>query len=297
MASTVRSRRLGAELRRLREAKKLKADAVAEEMGFSRPKLSRIESGEVRVSLNDVKALLQAYGVDDEAQVRYFLAASREARKAGWWHRYQDSLPREYAEYIELEAAASEIRNFEPIMIPGLLQTEAYTRAVILANPAILPPADIEALVAIRIERQKALVGERPVRLWTIVGESAIRQAVGGAAVLREQLRHLEECARQRRVVVQVLPHRVGAHAGLNGGFVVFGFPSEHEADIVCVENMTGTLYMDEPGECAAYGVAFDHLRATALSPDDSLTLIRHVAQELEDDETNGTRHSQRPVA
>jgi transcriptional regulator with XRE-family HTH domain len=282
MASTVRSRRLGAELRKLREGKNLRADAVAEEMGFSRPKLSRIESGEVRVSLNDVKALLRTYGVDDDARLQYFLTTSREARTPGWWHRYQDSLPREYAEYIELEAAASEIRNFEPIMIPGLLQTEAYTRAAILANPAILPPADIEALVNIRSERQGVLTRERPARLWTIIGESAIRQAVGGVAVMRDQLKRIESFAEHQHGLVQVLPHCVGAHAGLNGAFVVFGFPNEREADIVCVENMTGTLYMDEAGECDAYGVAFDHLRAAALSPDDSLRLIRQAAQENE---------------
>ncbi|MGW2257415.1 helix-turn-helix domain-containing protein [Streptomyces sp. NPDC001780] len=281
MASTVRSRRLGAELRKLREAKKLKAEAVAEEMGFSRPKLSRMESGEVRVSLNDVKALLQAYGVDDEAQVRYFLTASREARKAGWWHRYQDSLPREYAEYIELEAAASEVRNFEPIMIPGLLQTEAYTRAMILANPAILPPPDTQALVDVRRERQAVLAREKPTRLWAILGESAIRQTVGGADVMREQLKRLEAFAQQQHVLIQVLPHRAGAHPGLSGAFVVFGFPDVREADIVCVENMTGTLYMDGAGECDAYGAAFDHLRALALNPGDSLDLMRRVALEL----------------
>lgn len=279
MAGTVRSRRLGAELRRLRERADLAADAVAKEMGFSRPKLSRIELGEVRVSQNDIKALLHLYGVNDAEEREAFIEAAREARRPGWWQAYQDTLPREYADFIALEADASEIKNFEPILIPGLLQTETYTRAAILANPAILPPADVDALVKVRRERQAILEREQPPRLWAIIGESAIRQTVGGAAVMRDQLRRLEELTEKQHVVIQVLPHTAGAHAGLNGAFVVFSFVREH--DIVCVENMTGTLYMDQAGERQGYNQAFDHLRAAALNPADSLAFIRRAAQEL----------------
>ncbi|MEW1546926.1 helix-turn-helix domain-containing protein [Streptomyces tsukubensis] len=282
MASTVRSRRLGADLRKLREAKNLKAEAVAHDMGFSRPKLSRIESGENKVSLNDLRALLQLYGVNEPGQVDHFVAAAREARKPGWWQRHSDSLPREYLDFIELEASAREIRTFQPILIPGLLQTPAYARAVIEANPAILPPADIESLVKIKQGRQKNLSGDEPPRLWAIIGESAIRQTVGGTAVMLEQLRHLEQAVVVPHVTIQVLPHSAGAHAGLTGGFVVFSFPSERETDIVCVETQTGTLYMDEPGERTAYGEIFDHLRAAAKNPADSLDLIQEVMKEIE---------------
>jgi transcriptional regulator with XRE-family HTH domain len=278
MLDTVRSRRLGAELRELREKTRLSSEAVAKEMGFSRPKLSRIESGEVRVSQNDLKALLHLYGVDDRARVETFVEAAREARKPGWWQAYQNALPREYADFVALEADADTIRNWEPILIPGLLQTEPYTRAAILANPAILPPADIEALVKVRRERQAIVVRERPPRLWAIIGESALRQTVGGAVVMREQLLWLEELTENQHVMIQVLPHSAGAHAGLNGAFVVLGFP--RSPAIVCVENMTGTLYMDLPGERQAYGEAFDHLRAAALNPADSLALIQRVAVE-----------------
>ncbi|MGW3294433.1 helix-turn-helix domain-containing protein [Streptomyces xiamenensis] len=279
MASTFRSRRLGADLRQLREGAKLGSEAVAREMGFSRPKLSRIEAGEVRVSQNDMKALLSLYGVADEQRRSLFVQAARDAHKSGWWQAYQDTLPRTYADYIALESEAVEIKNFEPILIPGLLQTEAYTRAVILANPAVLPQADVDRLVTVLRERQSILTGERPPRLWAILGESAIRQTIGGGTVMREQLAHLEAVAKDQHIVIQVLPHSAGAHPGLTGAFVVFALP--HDSDVVCVENMTGTLYMDRPGERQSYNEAFNHLRAAALNPADSLALIQRVAQDM----------------
>jgi transcriptional regulator with XRE-family HTH domain len=281
MPSTVRSRRLGADLRKLREGASLSAEAVAKDMGFSRPKLNRIETGEVRVSQNDLKALLRAYGVQDAAQQEPYLAAAREARSAGWWQAYQDALPREYADYIALEATAAVIKSSQPILVPGLLQTEAYTRAVIHANPSITPPADIESLIKIRRERQTILERDDPPRSWFIIGESAIRQTVGGADVMRQQLHRLEQLTDSQHVMIQVLPHSAGAHAGLNGPFVIFGFAGERDPDIVCLENLTGTLYLEQPGELAGYGAAFDHLRASALNPADSLALIQQVAKEL----------------
>ncbi|MFI1888284.1 Scr1 family TA system antitoxin-like transcriptional regulator [Streptomyces jumonjinensis] len=287
MASTIRSRRLGSELRKLRESLKLKDDAVARAMGFSRSKLNRIELGENKVAPNDLKALLDHYDVTEPAQREHFMAAAKEARKpAGWWQRYQDSLPREYADFIELEATSSAIQTFQPNLIPGLLQTPAYMRAVIGANPAILPPADIEGLVKIKQDRQGRLTADEPPRLWAIIGESAVRQTVGGCVVMLEQLQHLEQMTTAPHVTIQVLPHSAGAHAGLTGGFVTFSFPSEREPDIVCVETQTGTLYMDEPGERSAYGEIFDHLRAAAKNPADSMDLIHQVMKEIKGEGT-----------
>jgi transcriptional regulator with XRE-family HTH domain len=279
MASTFRSRRLGAELRELREKSELVAEAVAKEMGFSRPKLTRIEQGEVRVSKNDMKALLHMYGVDDPERQNHYIEAARESRKSGWWQAYQDTLPRTYTEYISLEADATEIKNFEPILIPGLLQTEAYMRAAIRANPAMLPTTEVDELVKVRRERQEILERLHPPRLWAILGESAIRQTIGGPAVMREQLGRLETLTGYPHIVIQVLPHSAGAHAGLTGGFVMFTLP--RDPDVVSVENMTGTLYMDHPGERQGYGEAFDHLRAAALNPADSLTLIQRAAEAM----------------
>ncbi|MFF3555393.1 helix-turn-helix domain-containing protein [Streptomyces tsukubensis] len=284
MPYTIRGFRLGTDLRKLREEKGLTADGVAREMGFSRPKLSRIETGENKVSPNDLKALLHMYGVDDPDEVKAYLIRAKEAHKPGWWQRHSDSLPREYVDFIGLEATASAIQTFQPNLIPGLLQTPAYARSVIEANPAILPPADIDGLVKIKQSRQEKLAGDEPPRLWAIVGESSIRQRVGGFAVMLEQLQHLEQMATVPHVTIQVLPYRAGAHAGLTGGFVIFSFPSEREPDIVCVETQTGTLYMDEPGERSAYGEIFDHLRASAENPADSLNLIHEVMDQMVED-------------
>jgi transcriptional regulator with XRE-family HTH domain len=276
MASTFRSRRLGAELRDIRDRSGISSDAVAREMGFSRPKLTRIEQGEVKVSKNDLKALLHLYGVDDSERVNHYVEAARDAHKSGWWKAYQDALPRSYTDFISLETDATEIKNFQPILIPGLFQTETYTRALIQANPAVIPPAGIDELVKIRRERQAVLEREQPPRVWAITGESAIRQMVGGSRVMRDQLARLELLTEYPNVVIQVLPHSAGAHAGLNGAFSVFALP--RDADVVSVEHMTGTLFMERPGERQSYGEAFDHLRAAALSPADSLALIRRVA-------------------
>ncbi|WP_129839022.1 helix-turn-helix transcriptional regulator [Streptomyces sp. RFCAC02] len=280
MASTFRSRRLGAELRQLREDTGLSAEAVAKQMEFSRPKLSRIEAGEVRVSQNDLKALLHLYGVDDDARRTRFIESARDARKRGWWQTYADSLPREYTDYIALEADATDIRTFQPILIPGLLQTERYMRAAIRANPAIMPPADVDKLVRIRFERQTILGRDQPPRLWAILGEAALRQTVGGADVMVEQIRHLEKLTASQHIVIQVLPYSAGAHAGLTGPFVCFSLP--RDPDIVCVENMTGTLYMDRAGERQGYNSAFDHLRAAADNPADSLVRMQGVAEEMQ---------------
>ncbi|MDT0270680.1 helix-turn-helix transcriptional regulator [Streptomyces sp. DSM 44915] len=284
MASTFRSRRLGADLRNLRDSAKFSSEWVAQEMGFSRPKLNRIEGGEVRVSQNDLKALLHLYKVEDERVINAYLVEAREAFKPGWWRAYQDAIPRSYADFITLEAQATEIKNWEPILIPGLLQTETYTRAVIQANPAILPPTDMDELVKVLRERQAILrreLPDQPPRLWAIVGESAVRQAVGGVEVMRAQLTHLGELTEHPHIVLQVLPHGAGAHAGLTGAFVVFGLP--RNPDVVSVENMTGTLYMDQPGERQSYSDAFDHLRAAALNPADSLALIQRAAKEMQE--------------
>ncbi|MGP3968798.1 helix-turn-helix domain-containing protein [Streptomyces sp. 6N223] len=281
MPSTFRSRRLGAELRDIRDRSGISSEVVAKEMGFSRPKLTRIEQGEVKVSKNDLKALLHLYGVDDSERVNHYIEAARDAHKSGWWKAYQDSLPRSYTDFISLETEATEIKNFQPILIPGLFQTEAYTRAVIQANPTVIPPAGIDELVKIRRERQAVLEREQPPRVWAIIGESAIRQAIGGAQVMRDQLARLEMLTEYPNVVIQVLPHSAGAHAGLNGAFVIFGLPKD--PDVVSVENMTGTLYMERPGERQSYGEAFDHLRAAALSPVDSLALIQRVASDMKE--------------
>lgn len=280
MGQTIRSRRLGSDLRQLRRKATLTAEAVAEELGFSQAKISRIESGAVRVSRTDLKAMLTLYGVSDPAEVDNFVLAAKEARTQGWWLAYEDALPREYRDFIALEAAASSIRTFEGMIVPGLVQTPEYIRHIITAGPAVLPPGHVDALIKVRVERQSILDSEHPPKLWIIVTEGAIRQLVGGRDVMIEQLRHLARLTEQSNITLQVLPFAAGAHAGVQSSFVLFDFTGT-DPSIACVANLTGTLFMDQPGQLEAFSDAFDNLRAGALSPADSLALISHIADEL----------------
>lgn len=279
MGQTIRSRRLGADLRQLRRKANLSAEAVGAELGFSQSKMSRIEKGEVRVSRTDLKALLELYDVTDAAQVNGFLEAAKEAKGQGWWIAYEDALPREYRDFIALEASASKIRTFEGMILPGLTQTPEYIKHIIMAGPAVLPPGHVDSLIKVRVERQAILDRDNPPTLWMIVTEGALRQLVGGREVMLGQLRHLADLAARSNITLQVLPYKTGAHAGIQGPFVLFDFLSD--PSIACVANLTGTLFMDQPGQVEAFAGAFDHLRAAALSPADSLALITNVIDEL----------------
>jgi transcriptional regulator with XRE-family HTH domain len=280
MGQTIRSRRLGSDLRQLRRKASLTAQKVGDELGFSQAKISRIESGEVRVSRTDLKAMLALYGVTDDHQVAAFIEAAKEAKSQGWWIAYEDALPREYRDFIALEGAATGIRTFEGMIVPGLVQTPEYSRQIITAGPAVIPPGHVDSLIKVRTERQTILEREMPPKLWVIVTEGALRQLVGGRDVMIEQLRHLGRLATRSNVTLQVLPFTAGAHAGVQSSFLLFDF-SGSDPSIACVANLTGTLFMDKPGELEAFSGAFDNLRACALSPADSLALIHRIADEL----------------
>ncbi len=280
MGQTIRSRRLGSDLRQLRRRSNLTAEAVGDELGFSQAKISRIESGDVRVSRTDLKAMLVLYGVTDAQEVDAFVQAAKDARSKGWWLAYEDALPREYRDFIALEAGASSIRSFEGMIIPGLAQTADYMRHVITAGPAVLPLGHVDSLIKVRVERQGILEGDHAPKLWMIVTEGALRQLVGGPAVMTEQLHHLGRLTERSNVTLQVLPFQAGAHAGVQSSFVVFDFPGA-DPSVACVANLTGTLFIDQPGQLDAFSGAFDNLRASALSPADSLTLINRIRDEL----------------
>ena len=280
MGQTIRSRRLGSDLRQLRRRSNLTAEAVGDELGFSQAKISRIESGDVRVSRTDLKAMLVLYGVTDAQEVDAFVQAAKDARSKGWWLAYEDALPREYRDFIALEAGASSIRSFEGMIIPGLAQTADYMRHVITAGPAVLPLGHVDSLIKVRVERQGILEGDHAPKLWMIVTEGALRQLVGGPAVMTEQLHHLGRLTERSNVTLQVLPFQAGAHAGVQSSFVVFDFPGA-DPSVACVANLTGTLFIDQPGQLDAFAGAFDNLRASALSPADSLTLINRIRDEL----------------
>lgn len=165
---------------------------------------------------------------------------------------------------------------------PGLLQTEAYSRAVIRANPALVRDEDVDTLMRIKLERQRILTHvEKPVRFWAVIGETALRTPIGGPDVMRAQLDYLTKVVEEYNITLQVLPYSVGAHAGLSGPFVTFSYNVPNDTGVVFLENLTSSLYLETPSEVAAYTLVFDNLRSSALNPADSLDCIVAIANEV----------------
>jgi transcriptional regulator with XRE-family HTH domain len=279
---TVRHKRLTAELRRLRAESGLTRDDVAGRLDWHPTKITRIETGQwTRLNLRDVRDLLDIYGVSDEPQREAFLQLVREARQRGWWHSYGDVLPSEYAHFIGLEAEAASVRTYEQVLVPGLLQTEGYTRAVIEAFRPTDTPEDIGRRTDVRHARQRRVTEERSLQYSAILGEGVVHQRAGDPSVTAEQLRFLADAGDLPNVMVQVLPYSAGAHGAMTGSFAILGFPETIDPDVVYLENMASALFLEEPDDIARYVQVFDYLRAAALSPKDSGDMLRAAAEEL----------------
>jgi len=277
---TVRRRRLAAELRRLREAGGLTCEEVAERLECSASKISRVENARVGIIVRDVKALLDLYGVSPGKHREGLLALARDGRRKGWWIQYGDMLTDTYQDYISLESSATSIRTFENQLVPGLLQTPGYARAVAAALPHQKADAEIEKFVEVRMARRTVLHKVRPPQLWAILDEAVLRRPIGGPVVMREQVLHLLEAARSPSVTLQALPFGIGSHAGVEGPFSVLGFPEPADLDVVYIEYLANGLYLESSAEIQLYGTVFDHLRASALSASESLAFVAKVAVE-----------------
>lgn len=277
---TVRRRRLGCELRLLREAAGLTGEAVAEQMSWSDSKVSRIETGKISVTWGDVSDLLDAYGVSDTAVRDALITLARQAKTQGWWHPYTDLLKRPYATYIGLEAAAEVLRVYEPLTIPGLLQTPGYARAVIATNTRELTDTEIERLIEVRLRRQEVVLsGDDPLRLHIILDEAALRRETGGPAVMHEQLERLVQAAAHPRTRLQVLTFEQGSHVGMAGNLTVFTFPdTDNAADVAFIDTGIGSLFVERRAEVQAARDTFDELTAQALSPQDTLALLTQIS-------------------
>jgi hypothetical protein len=278
---TVRSRRLAFELRRLREAAGFTRDQVSEQTGINPATLYRHETAAARArpQRRTMIALLNLYGASEQQRAD-LLALSREADVQGWLRPYHAELPEHYTAYISFEAEARTVRNYASLFIPGLLQTEDYARAVIRGNLPMASQKEVEQRVQARMERQALLAKEDPVQLWAIVDEAALRREVGGAEVMRQQMARLVAAAGEPHVTVQVVPFSAGAHAGMQGAFVIMDFPDPADPEIIYVESMAGDLFLEAEADIRRYRLLFDNLRAVALGPDDSSSVIAGLAQE-----------------
>ncbi|HTS95793.1 MAG TPA: helix-turn-helix transcriptional regulator [Streptosporangiaceae bacterium] len=277
---TVRRRRLALELRRLREAARLTCEEVADHLECSASKISRVETGRVSVSPRDVRDMLELYGVP-VAQRESLVQLARDSRQKGWWHAFSDTMQPQFATYVGLESAASEIRIYEVSLIPELLQTEDYARVVIRSGMMNSPSEDVERQVQLRMARQPAITREDPPKVWAVLDEAALRRQVGGAGLMRLQLEHLLAQAALPNVAVQVIPFGGGAHPAMGRPFIILVFPERVDTDVVYLEDLTSALYLEDVAEVDRYNVFFNHLRATALSFDDSSALITSVLKEM----------------
>jgi len=277
---TVRLRRLAAELRSLRTSSGLTRDEIVARTGINVATLYRIEHARVRPQTRTLRTLLDLYRVE-EPQQDELIALLRDARQRGWLHAYQSVLPEQYTTYIGFEGEAHSVWNYESLFVPGLLQTEDYARAVIRGGFPSASRDEVERRVKVRMERQGILHGDSPLELWGIVDEAALLRQVGGREVMRGQLRYLLEAAELPQVTLQVIPFRVGAHAGMPGSFVLMQFTEAAISDVVYVDSMAGELFLEEESDVRRYRLVFEHLRAVAESPDASRSLISDLVAQM----------------
>jgi transcriptional regulator with XRE-family HTH domain len=265
---TGRRRRLGAELRRLREAAGLTIDQVAEVLECSQSKVSRIETGQVSATPRDVRDMLGLYRVS-EAQREAMVQIAREARQPGWWQKFVD-VPDGVPAYVGLETAATSIDIYMSLIVPALLQTADYARAVIGAVRPDLPGAEIDRRVELRLRRQALLDEDHPPALRVLLDDTVLRRPVGGEKVMAAQRRRLLEDAARPAVTLQVLPTDAGVHAGMDGPFTIFGFPAPAERDVVALDSAADALYLEGPEDVARYRRVFELLLPAALTPEAS---------------------------
>jgi transcriptional regulator with XRE-family HTH domain len=279
---TVRLRRLGMELRALREAAGLNSQQAAGALGCSQSKISRVENGKSPVSVRDVRDLLSLYDVSDEEQRERLLSLARESRQRGWWAEFGPWLPSGFDTYAGMEAATASVRAYQAQLVHGLLQTEDYARAVLRALRVEDTRESVEKLVEFRMARQAQLTrAGDPLRLWVIFEEEALRRPIGGLAIMQVQLQHILEAAERPTITVQVLPTARGAHAGLDGSFSVFEFPDPGDPDVAYAGGPVGTVFVEKVEDVKRFAARFDHLRAAALDIGESADLIARVAREM----------------
>jgi transcriptional regulator with XRE-family HTH domain len=271
---TIRRRELGALLRQLRADHEMTAEEVTARLLFSPTKLSRIETGQSGASPRDIRDLCDLYGVTDPAERDHLMALAREGKQRGWWQEYD--LP--YATYVGLEAEAVSVNDYQSGVIPGLLQTEEYARAMLRAEVPPFSSQELERRVHVRLTRQALLAQGDGLPYHTIMDEAALHRRVGGAPVMRAQLQHVAESAQLPNVTVQIIPFEAGAHPAMDSIFSILNFEQPLIADIVYVQGLVGNIYLERQADLERYRRIFSHLRTMALNPSDSVSLLTRVS-------------------
>jgi transcriptional regulator with XRE-family HTH domain len=278
----VQRRRLRTELRRARLDAGLTQDQVATAMDWSLSKLIRIENGSVGISTNDLRVILQHYKITDEKRVSELLALSRAARERSWWSSYNDLVPARLLQLIEYETAAFIARNFQPLLVPGMLQTEEYARVSLRQLDPEMPENRLEAFVEVRMKRQDLLRRPDAPLQFFIMDEAVVRRLVGGEDVMRRQLRRVIEVSEMPNVTVEVVPFTAGLLQGLQGQFLIYEFPDAADDDVLYLEDASRALLSrDDQDEVLSFREKFEELREASLGPEASIEFIRSLSEEL----------------
>ncbi|MFF8769097.1 helix-turn-helix domain-containing protein [Kitasatospora sp. NPDC015120] len=278
---TVRRRRLGAELVRLRDASGLNGEQVAAQVeGWSGTKLSRAENAKVAVKPDELARLLKFYNASEELTA-ILLDLARNGRKRGWWQSYNEALDDLATDFITLEADAASFSEYEQAFVPGLLQTADYAHAIIEALSAD-PDVNVEAAVEIRMARQVVLTRkDKPLELWAVIHESALRSNVGGDAVMADQLQRLLDRAKLPNVNIQIMPANAAVHPGMAGSFTIIGFPHQRDLDVVMIEGLLDGLWVEEPSKVEFFRTKFRQITAEAMPVEASLRFISEQKDRL----------------
>jgi transcriptional regulator with XRE-family HTH domain len=275
---TVRRRRLGHELRELREQAGLTLDEVAAELeDFSAAKISRIETAKVGVRPRDVEDLLSLYDLRDAQRRKDLITLTRESRQQGWWEQFSDAITPSQELYIGLEAEAVLIHMFSTQVISGLFQIQSYAREVLKAIWTSEPPERIERRVEFRTARQEILKQRDRSQIRCVLEESVLHRVVGSQEILRAQLRRLADLASFPNVSIRVLPLSIGAHSGNDGAFQIIGL-APPDPSVVVVEYRAGAIYMEQEKEVELYSDIFRRLEDAAMTSEQSLTLIKTLS-------------------
>lgn len=276
---TVRQRRLGRMLKEARSAAGKTIAQAAGELDCAESKISRIEAAQSGIRSLDLRALLDFYGVADQTRRARFQDLARNGRERGWWSQYEGALNSEYSDLIALEWDASDLYLVETSIIPGLLQTPAYTEAVVRMQSPGKADKDVAAQVKVRGQRRQTFARSTPLRLWAVIAEAALKTDLG-KDVMKDQLESLLTLARETNIQVQVLPSSAAINVALYGPFGILGFPEPVETDIVYRDDLMSILYYEDPTQVEFYTGLFRRLNSEALPVEQSLSLIKaHIKE------------------
>jgi hypothetical protein len=272
---------LGAQLRRLRTEAGISREDAGEAIRASAWKIHRLENGQVGYKDRDIADLVAFYGVTDPVEVATFITMAREANMPGWWNAYRDLLPQWFRAYVDLEAVAAQIRTYQGQLVPGLLQTEAYMRALMRGTLRDRRPEEIDRRVRLRLRRQRLLTQDGGPQLWAVMDEAALRRPVGGKKVLRAQIERLIEATTLPRVSLQVLPFSAGAHAAMVGAFSILRFADQDLPDVVYLEHVTNAMYLDKPEDVEEYAHIMSSVGVHGAPPEQTAEILTELLHGL----------------